>query len=390
MNLFNKSLSQRKQFIILIALLFIGFNLIAQENDYLVAEYKNHKAAVDALAFSASGEYLATGGADKLICIIDLHTLAVVNEIVGNYFEIKDMEFYGENQLFITAGNDIKLIDFANNNLKLYEGNSTHFWSIDFAPERSKLTGGSYDRKIHVWDVNTQETELVLEGHEKSTLPVEFTSDEKYIISGSRDLSLKVWNAKSGELMKSFEKHSGNIFDIAIHPNPRYFASASDDRTIRLWDIEEGKVIKTYAGHDAGVLDVEFSPDGYFMYSASVDGVVLVWEVKTGSKLYSYNAHTGAVNSIAVSNDGNYVATGGIDSKVFLWNSAKLIAVEFYYSNEFLDAKTSNPIFEEKRKGETKESYIERKKEADAQLAEMVEKYFNDYKKKNNYINIPD
>ena len=64
-----------------------------------------------------------------------------------------------------------------------------------------------------------------------------------------------------------------------------------------------------------------------------------IYELKTGAKLYSYNAHVGAINDIAVSNDGMYVATCGNDSKVYLWNSAKLIAVEYYFQDEFLEEK---------------------------------------------------
>lgn len=376
---------------ILVVLLCSGFQMLsAQSEEYLIGELKNHKAAVKSLAFSPFGELFATGGDDKALFIINSGTLLVENAITDNYFPVVDIEFFGEDRLFITAGKDIKLIDKQNNKIALLEGNATQFWSIDFAPERNKITGGSYDKKIKVWDITTQKIVLTLEGHEKSTLAVVFSPDEKYLVSGSLDLTIKVWNAQSGELLKSFKMHSGNIYDIAFHPNSRFFASASDDKTIRLWDIEEGKVIKTYAGHDAGVLDIEFSPDGYFLYSASVDGTVNLWEVKTGRRIHSYNAHTGPVNTIAVSPDGNTVLTGGNDSKVFVWNSAKRIIIELNYPNEYRDLISSDPVFEEKRKGESKEAYADRKKEAEIRILEFIENYFEKYKIQNNNRNIPE
>lgn len=372
-------------------ILLVLFSLIYSQDDvYLLQTFKKHKGEVKALGFSKDSKVLASGGQDKALFIIDVESGEILHEHHDNYYPIADLEFYGNKQLFITSGSDIKLIDLENNTLALYQGNATYFWSLDFALERSKLTGGSYDKKIKVWDVNTQKIELVLDGHEKSALSVAFSADEKYIVSGSLDLSIKVWNALDGTLLHSYEKHSGNIFDVEFHPNTRYFASASDDKTIRLWDIEQGKVIKTYAGHDAAVLNIEFSPDGYFMYSSSVDGVVYVWEVRTGAKLYSYNTHTGAVYALAVSNDGNYVATGGDDSKVCLWNSAKLIAVEYYFLSEFEHEKGTNPIFDDRRHGESKEAYEERQKEAKVQMQELIEKYFTQYRKKQNFKNIPD
>lgn len=373
-----------------IALVFIVGLGNAQDDDYLIHEFKNHKGAVKAVAFSKSGNYLATSGEDKGLFIIDLATKENLYEHKDNYYPIVDIEFYGENQLFVTAGDDIKLIDLENNSLAVFKGNSTNFWSLDFAPERHLLTGGSYDRKIEVWDIHSKEIKLQLEGHEKSALAVAISPDEKYIVSGSLDLTIRSWNAESGEQMHSWKKHSANIYDIKFHPNSRYFATASGDKTVRLWDIQEGKVIKTYTGHDKDVLDIEFSPDGYFMYTASSDGVVFIYEVRTGAKLYSYNAHVGSVNDITVSNDGAFVATCGKDSRVYLWNSAIQIAVEYYYADDFLEEKNSNSIFETKRKGESKESYAERKKEADDQLQELIDKYFLKYQQKNNNRNIPE
>jgi WD40 repeat protein len=370
--------------------LIISLASKGQDEKYLISEYKNHKGEVKALGFSPSGKYMASGGDDKALYFINLETGLKEAEITDNYFPVSDLEFFGEKQLFITAGNDIKLIDFNNNKQALYGGNSTYFWSIDYAPERNKITGGSYDRKIRVWDVKSQQIELTLEGHEKNILAVAFSPDEKYIVSGSLDLTVKIWNAKTGALLHSLKKHSDNIFDIAFHPNARYFASASGDKTIRLWDIDSGKVIKTYAGHEGGIVDIEFSPDGYFLYSASVDGTVIVWEVASGAKLYSYILHKGAVNTISVSSDGNNVATGGKDGVVNLWKSGKFIAVDFYFEDDLKNDIVENPLFEPKKKDETKQTYAERQKEASTAMSELIESYFGKYKKKMNYKNIPE
>jgi WD40 repeat protein len=377
------------RFIVLI-IIFTTVKAFTQDEKYLVRQYKNHKGEVKSLEFSPSGKYLASGGSDKSIYIINTETGENNSVIADNYFPVFDMEFYGEDQLFVTSGNDIKLIDRNNNKQALFQGNSTYFWSIDFAPERNKITGGSYDRKIRVWDVKSQTVELTLEGHEKNILTATFSPDEKYLVSGSLDLTIKTWNAKTGELMHSLEKHSDNIYDIKFHPNSKYFASASGDKTIRLWDIETGTVIKTYVGHDESIVDIEFSPDGYFLYSASVDGTVIIWETDSGTKLYSYILHDGAVNSVAVSSDGNYAATGGKDGVVNYWESAKFIAVDFYFENELKSDIAENPVFAEKKKDETKQAYADRQKEAAIVMNELVDKYFEKYKQKVNYKNIPD
>ncbi|MBN2486139.1 MAG: WD40 repeat domain-containing protein [Bacteroidales bacterium] len=365
-------------------------NTFAQDEKYLLHQLKNHKDGVRSLEYSPSGEFIASGGDDKSVCIYNILNIESAPVIIDNYFPVNDIEFFGEDKLFVSSGNAIKLIDKSGNKLALFEGNSTHFWSVDFAPERNKITGGSYDRKIRIWDVSAQQVELVLEGHEKNILAVAFSKDEQYVVSGSLDLSIKVWNAKTGTLLKTLKKHSENIYDIKFHPNSRYFASASGDKTIRLWDIDSGKVVKTYSGHGAAVVDIEFSPDGYFLYSASPDGSVIVWEVATGAKLYSYVLHDGDVNSVAVSPDGNYVATGGKDGVVYIWRSAKYIAADFYFEDDFRNDINTNPVFAPKKRDETKQTYAERQNEATLVLNDIVEAYFEKYKKRLNYKYLPD
>jgi WD40 repeat protein len=380
---------QSKRFYLLITIYFLLMHFAsAQDAEYLIRVFNEHSEAVNTVAFSKSGKYMASGAEDKALIIREINGEVIIKH-KENYFAIKDIEFFGDKQLFVTAGKDVKLIDLENSTLALYKGSSTHVWSFDFAPERNKLVAGSYDSKIKTWDVRTEEIELVLDGHNKSALSAAYSYDEKYIVSGSRDERIMIWNAKSGELMHSLERHSGNIYDIQFHPNTKYFASASGDKTIRLWDIESAKVVKTYVGHESAVLDIEFSPDGYFMYSAGLDGVVFIWEVASGKKLYSYILHTGSVNSVAISNDGHYAATCGNDKKVMLWKSAKHIAVDLYFKDLLNAKKEMNNIFDDRRKGESRSDFNTRLNEAHLEELKLIDELFNKYIEKVNYKNIP-
>jgi len=364
--------------IFLLGSLFLN-SLDASDDEYMIRVFKEHKKPVLSVAFSPDNKYLVSGGEDKLLVFYNLENLEVELKISDNYFPPRGIEITQENNLFFGSGNDIKLIDMNNNTLAVYKGNSTHIWSVDYAPERNKVAAGSYDYKLKVWDVETQEIDFVLEGHEKSTLPVAFSPDEKYLVSGSLDRTVKVWNAKTGELMKSLEMHSGNIYDVEFHPGGKYFATCSRDQTIRLWDFESGKVVVTYSGHDKGILDIEFTPDGNHLLSASFDGSIRFWQTKTGKMIYTFSDHEGIVNSIAVNRNGDLLASAGADNKVMLWSLSKKIFVEYAFYEEFHAEKKKNNIFDPKRKGEGKDEYEKRMIEAGELEDQILDKYYRQY-----------
>lgn len=357
---------------------FILNLLPAQDDEYLVKVFKEHKAPVLSVDFSPDNSFLVSGGEDKLLVFYNLQLLEV-ELVFENYFPPRGIEVTLTNNIFFGSGNDIKFIDKENNTLAVFKGNSTHIWSVDYAPERNKVAAGSYDYKLKIWDVQSEEIDFVLDGHKKSTLPVTFSPDEKYLVSGSLDRTVKVWNAKTGELMKSLERHSDNIYDVEFHPGGKYFATCSRDMTIRLWDFESGDVVMSYVGHDKGILDIEFTPDGNHLLSASFDGSVRLWETNTGKMVYTFSDHVGIVNSLAVNSDGDMFASAGADNKVILWNLSKRIFVEYAFYDKFEAEKNESNLFDEKRKGESREDYEKRKIKASELESEILEKFYLQY-----------
>lgn len=362
-----------------IIFLTLFLKLGAQNAEYLIHTFKDHKASVLSVALSPDGKYLATGGEDKLLIFYDLQSFETAYDYPDNYFPPRAIVITQTNNIFLGSGSDVKYIDINNNTLGVYKANSTHIWSVAYAPERNKVAAGAYDYNLKVWDVSSEQLELQLKGHKKSTLPVAFSPDEKYIVSGSLDRTVKIWNAQTGGEMRSLERHTENIYSIAFHPSGKFFASASRDKTIRLWDFTTGDVLVSYIGHDQGVVDIAFLPSGDHLLSASFDGTIRLWETKTGKMVYTFSKHEGAVNSIDVSSDGNSFASGGIDGRVYLWELSHKIFVEYAFYDEFYTERESISLFDERRKGESKSDYELRHTKADDKEAEIVEKYYRQY-----------
>ena len=84
---------------------------------------------------------------------------------------------------------------------KVLEGHTNYVMSVAFNHDGTKIVSGSSDNTIRVWNVDTGECIVTLEGHEgylrSSVESVGFNRDGTKIVSGSYDGTIRVW-----ELMK--------------------------------------------------------------------------------------------------------------------------------------------------------------------------------------------
>src|SRR6266568_4136914 len=92
----------------------------------------------------------------------------------------------------------------------------------------------------------------------------------------------QLWNTETGECCLILEGHSNGIRTVAFAPNGAILASGGDDQTIRLWDTGTGECRFILEGHSNGVRSVAFSPTGAVLASGGDDRSVRLWEVREG------------------------------------------------------------------------------------------------------------
>jgi WD40 repeat protein len=364
-----------------LVLLFMAHSstiLFAQHGEPGVEIFKKHDAPVKAVAFSADGSIMATGGDDKMIYLWDTRT-AELSGSITNPFAVKALQFAGNDMILAACGTDVKLIDLQGEIIRSFGGYTTEIWSIHYNRPTQRLVAGSYAKTIRIWDFSSGKNVLTLHGHEKSCLPVRFNPPGDHIASGSLDRSVRIWNASTGLETQKLEIHSENIFAIDYHPSGRYFVSASGDKTIRLWSADSGKIVKTYTGHTGSVFDVRFSEDGNHLLSCSGDGTIILWETATGNNLHSFTDHTGIVNSIRFAPGGMSFASVSDDHTVRFWQLEKRYYIEKKYKNEIEQAISGSPLFAPRGGDETRQTYSEREKEADKFLQNLYDELYTRY-----------
>ncbi len=352
--------------------------LFAQPDNPAVRTLKKHSAPVKALAYSANGEILATGGDDKNIYFWNPKTGELIG-VIKNFFNVKALQFTPDNLVLAACGSDIRLMDMQGKLIRTFSGYTTDVWSMDYNSLSHKVIAGSYAKSIKVWNYDDASVLFTLLGHEKSCLPVALNATGDKAVSGSLDKSVRLWDLNAGEQLAKLEIHSENIFAVAFHPSGKYVLSASADKTIRLWNLESGKVVRTYKGHKANIFDVRFSADGRCFLSCAADKTIILWETATGKILNTFNGHGAYVNAIRFNPDGQSFASASDDQTVRIWLLEKKYFANAYFEKEIEEARQASPLFAPRKPEESKQDYASREVEAGKFLDSLYDVYYEKY-----------
>ena len=200
------------------------------------------------------------------------------------------------------------------------------FWCycITYSPDGNTIATG--DRNgVNLWDADTVQHKATYKGHTDNINSITFSPDGDTILAGTWDGRIHLWEVETGEYkgLRADDDHTlsktdergyitrGDHVTSAIYsPDGFFIASAVDEKNVRLWDVTTGKHIATFTGHTDLIHSIAFSPDGSTIASASSDKTVRLWDVATGKHIKTLEGHTNTVYTVAYSPDGNTIVTG--------------------------------------------------------------------------------
>jgi WD40 repeat protein len=248
-----------------------------------------HSDAIQSVAFSSSGTYIASSSADKTIMMWN----AKSGDFVGSPFD----------------------------------GHTDIVQSVTFSPDNMQLVSGSNDCTVRVWDVehNKNTTGLLLnhevnnntqkkhsatayitpQGHTDYVNSVAFSPGGRYIVSGSGDKTVVVWNVETGKaVFGPLKEHADYVSSVIFSPDGRYIFSGSVDRTIKSWDLKSGWCVCNM-GCESGVTAIAISPNGKHILYGLGDKTIWVYDMETSKAIIGpIKGHTSYITSVAFSPTG--------------------------------------------------------------------------------------
>lgn len=190
--------------------------------DFSVVRTLKGHSTVSALAISADGKTLVSGGQDKAIKVWDLQT----------------------GQLRKTLQSD-----------------SGAIYDLAIAPDGKTVVSGSSDRRVRIWDINSDQRPKMLAAHNYKVDQVKISLDGKTIVSHSDD-QIKVWDLGTGRAQATLPFPYAKLLDISPD-GQTVFIELSSSKLVA-WDV---------ATNQQKVLPISFAPD---LAHISLDGQTLI------------------------------------------------------------------------------------------------------------------
>lgn len=191
-----------------------------------------HTAGVGAVAFTTTGDGLASAGGDGVLRIWSVGGDSAVNPV----------------HAFPPQPRSGK-------------GGSFELAAVAFTPDGRFVAGAGADAVVRVYDTKTRQEVRGLRGHSDWATALAFGPGGRLLVTGGADNKALVFELTPQEGSAPVG-HTVGLSAVAFSPDGKTVATASGDRTVKLWEAASGRELDTLAGPAESPQGVAFLADG--------------------------------------------------------------------------------------------------------------------------------
>ncbi|KAJ3141048.1 pre-rRNA processing protein [Geranomyces variabilis] len=286
--------------------------LTAAYGKKLPAAHVGHNDHILAVAASADGQFVATGGRDKSINIWSVATNKLLTSFTQHRDAVTGLTFRkvsGSNTLYsCSQDRTIKLwnVDEMSYVETLY-GHQDHVTAIDTLTRERCITAGARDRTLRMWKI-IDESQLIFRGGGGGQNSGGETAGQDLVVMDGLRKDAKVDKAAS---------QAGGSLDAVALLDEEHFVSGSDTGAISLWNVNRKKPLFTkLRAHGVGsrtMTPVVATPvEGETTPTTAADAVVVVSESEMEGRC-------GGITALAAVKYTDMFASGSADGYLRLW-----------------------------------------------------------------------
>ncbi len=291
----------------------------------------SHAIPITAMAFSADGKLIVTGGYHEL-AIWNTEDAKLVRRIKNVGQRVFALAFSSDGQTLAVAcgepgrSGEVRLVDFNSGEIKgVIARTSDVVLDLAYRPNTHQLAIASADSTIRIVDVQTLQEVRTIASHADWVTAVAWSDDGTRLASASRDKSAKVYDGATGELLSSYLGHGAAVRGVSILGDNLQVVSVGGDQKLHRWNVEGAKKV---AEVGVGGEGYKLIRNGIDLFVPCSDKRLLRIDISNNTVAQEYQGHndwvlTACYPSPAAGNDNRrYVASGSFDGEVRVWNLA--------------------------------------------------------------------
>ena len=294
-------------------------------------------APVLALAMTPDGQRLAVGSGNR-VTIYDLtKTNQVIATIAGHRDAVQSLAWSTNGQWLAAGGfRTLSLWDAQSNATRQWATPVGRVTALIFTPDASTLLSGEAapgrGGAVRAWRVQDNSPVAEWPAHADAIYGLAISADGKRVATAGGDRVAKIWQWPSRQLEAVLEGHGAAVYGVTLSRDGLQAATASADKTVMLWDLKTKLKLTQITSHNGGVTGLGWAADDKMLATSSEDGLARTFTnftVHSGEQSSSTATErrlggAGLLNAVAMSADGKMVAAGAQDGTVWLWNDGQL------------------------------------------------------------------
>ncbi|XP_077986558.1 WD repeat-containing protein 47-like isoform X2 [Glandiceps talaboti] len=232
-----------------------GFEQQIKQPTILYKRNRHHKGSIYCVAWSPTGDLIATGSNDKAVKLMrfDVNKCNADGpdtELTMHNGTVRDLTF-------LTDPSSVPLL----------------------------LSGGAGDCSVYMTDCNRGENIHALSGHSGHVLSL-FTWANCMLASGAQDKTVRFWDLRTPRCVNiigspgSDRGDGSSVTSICVDPTDRLLATAQEDCTVMLYDIRGSRVVQTFTPHEDEARSARFAPNSYCLLTGSYDSTITETDLK--------------------------------------------------------------------------------------------------------------